>query len=53
MGESLLSRKYFDGIYIPAGLLVVGTAIVKIEWTLYAVLAAIALGGLKFFNTRT
>ncbi|KAK1756223.1 NADH-cytochrome b5 reductase 1 [Echria macrotheca] len=52
MSESLLSRKYFDGIYIPAGLLVVGTAIVKIEWTLYAVLAAVALGALKFFNTR-
>ncbi|KAK3357734.1 hypothetical protein B0T25DRAFT_540025 [Lasiosphaeria hispida] len=50
MSDSLLARKYFDGIYIPAGLLVFGTAIVKREWVVYAVLAAIALGSLKFYN---
>ncbi|KAK0710889.1 hypothetical protein B0H67DRAFT_516543 [Lasiosphaeris hirsuta] len=50
MSDSLLARKYFDGIYIPAGLLVFGTAIVKREWVVYAILAAIALGSLKFYN---
>ncbi|KAI2630884.1 ferredoxin reductase-like protein [Hypoxylon sp. NC1633] len=47
----LTSRPYFDGIYIPAGLLVVGTYIVKSEWTPIAALIAIALGGLKYFRT--
>jgi cytochrome-b5 reductase len=53
MAESLLARKYIDGIYIPVGLLVVGTAIVKREWTAYALLLGVALGAIKFFNTRT
>ena len=52
MADSLLARKYFDGIYIPVGLLVLGTAIVKREWTPYALLLGIALGTLKFFNSR-
>jgi cytochrome-b5 reductase len=51
MAEPLTSKKYIDGIYIPAGLLVVGTLIVKREWTPYAALIAIALGLLKYFNT--
>jgi cytochrome-b5 reductase len=49
---SLLARKYVDGIYIPVGLLVVGTAIVKREWTAYALLLGVALGAIKYFNTR-
>ncbi|CCC05385.1 hypothetical protein SMACR_08879 [Sordaria macrospora] len=48
--ESLLERKYFDGIYIPAGLLVFGTVIVKSEWTLYAALAALVLGAIKYLR---
>jgi cytochrome-b5 reductase len=52
MADSLLARKYFDGIYIPSGLLVVGTLIVKKEWTPYAVLIAILLGSIKFYNNR-
>ncbi|KAG7290965.1 NADH-cytochrome b5 reductase [Staphylotrichum longicolle] len=52
MADSLLARKYIDGIYIPLGLLVVGTAIVKREWTAYALLLGIALGTIKFLNTR-
>lgn len=52
MADSLLARKYFDGIYIPIGLLVVGTAIVKREYTVYALLLGIALGTLKYFNTQ-
>jgi cytochrome-b5 reductase len=50
MSDSLLARKYFDGIYIPAGLIILGTIIVRREWTPYAVIAAIALGSLKYFN---
>ncbi|KAH8879109.1 NADH-cytochrome b5 reductase 1 [Thozetella sp. PMI_491] len=45
------SRQYIDGIYIPVGLIVVGTVIVKREWTPYAVLVAVALGVLKYFNS--
>ncbi len=52
MSDSLLARQYFDGIYIPAGLLVFGTFIVKREFVPYAVLLAIALGSLKYFNNR-
>lgn len=51
--EPLNSKKYIDGIYIPAGLLVFGTFIVKREWVPYAVVLALALGALKFIRTRT
>ncbi|KAI5868085.1 ferredoxin reductase-like protein [Durotheca rogersii] len=44
------SRRYFDGIYIPAGLLLLGTFIVKKEWTPAAALIAIVLGALKYFR---
>lgn len=50
--EPLSSKKYVDGIYIPAGLLVVGCAIVKKEWLPYALLVAVALSGIKFWRTR-
>lgn len=53
MAESLLARKYVDGIYIPLGLLVFGTAIVKREWTGYALLVGVVLGAIKYFNSRT
>ncbi len=53
MADSLLARKYIDGIYIPLGLLVFGTAIVKREWTAYALLLGITLGSIKYFNSRT
>jgi len=52
MAESLLSRKYFDGIYIPAGLLILGTFIVKREYLPYSVVLAIGLGSLKVFNLQ-
>ncbi|KAK1779262.1 hypothetical protein QBC45DRAFT_412099 [Copromyces sp. CBS 386.78] len=48
--ESLLERKYFDGIYIPAGLLVFGTVIVKSEWALYAAVVALLLGAIKYLR---
>ncbi|KAI1807984.1 ferredoxin reductase-like protein [Daldinia bambusicola] len=47
----LSSKAYIDGIYIPAGLLVLGTFIVKKEWTPAAALVAIALGFLKYFRS--
>ncbi|RYP07294.1 hypothetical protein DL764_002609 [Monosporascus ibericus] len=49
---SLASKGYVDGIYIPAGLLVVGTYIVKKEWTPFAVLLALALGAFKFYSSK-
>lgn len=52
MAASLLSSEYVNGIYIPAGLLVFGTFIVKSEWVPYAALLAVALGALKFYNLR-
>jgi cytochrome-b5 reductase len=47
---SLFSRAYIDGIYIPSGLLVIGTLIVKREWLPYAVAVAVALGTFKVWN---
>ena len=52
MAESLFSPVYLHGIYIPAGLLVVGTLIIKRDWTPYAALLAVTLGSLKFWNLR-
>ncbi|KAK7751594.1 NADH-cytochrome b5 reductase [Diatrype stigma] len=49
---SLASRQYIDGIYIPAGLLVVGTYILKKDWAPYAVLLALALGAWKFISSQ-
>ncbi|KAF3911712.1 Flavohemoprotein [Arthrobotrys entomopaga] len=38
------------GLYIPMGLLVVGTAIIKIEWVGYSIALAVALAGFKIFR---
>ncbi|GKT46648.1 NADH-cytochrome b5 reductase 1 [Colletotrichum spaethianum] len=48
MADSLASRKYFDNVYIPAGLIILGCAITKSEWVPYAVLLALAMGAYKF-----
>ncbi|EFQ24978.1 oxidoreductase FAD-binding domain-containing protein [Colletotrichum graminicola] len=48
MADSLASRKYFDNVYIPAGLIIVGCAITKSEWVPYAVLLSLALAAYKF-----
>jgi cytochrome-b5 reductase len=50
--EGVFSSKNVNGIYIPAGLLVFGTFIVKREYTPYAVLLALVLGAIKFYNLR-
>jgi len=45
-----LARQYIDYVYVPAGLLVAGTAIVKSDWTPYAVLLAVLLGTYNFYS---
>ncbi|TPX12087.1 uncharacterized protein E0L32_007202 [Thyridium curvatum] len=52
MADSLVARKYFDGIYIPMGLIVFGTFITKREWSLYAVILALSLGAWKFTSMQ-
>lgn len=49
---SYLSPQYINGIYIPSGLLLVGVAIVKVEWLPYAAVVALILGTWKVFNNR-
>lgn len=48
----MFSSKMINGIYIPAGLLVFGTIIVKKEWAPWAVLVAVLLGSLKAWNIK-
>ncbi|MCJ1476608.1 NADH-cytochrome b5 reductase [Lambiella insularis] len=50
--QSFLSPQYINGVYIPSGLLLVGCAIVKIEWIPYAVILALALGGWQVYNNQ-
>ena len=47
--QSLLSTP-LHGLYIPAGLIVVGTAIVKTEWTHYAAGVAVLLMAFKVYR---
>lgn len=49
---SYLSPQYINGIYIPTSLLLVGVAIVKIEWIPYAAVVALVLGAWKVYNNR-
>lgn len=44
--------QYINGVYIPAGLIVLGTLIVKREWLPYAVAVAAILGAWKIYNNR-
>lgn len=52
MSDSFLSRSYFDAVYIPAGLIVVGTAILKTDYVPYACALALALGSYRFYDMR-
>lgn len=47
---SVLDQKYVQGVYIPAALLLVGTAIMKREWLPFAAVLAAVLGGWKVFR---
>ncbi|KAK9325471.1 hypothetical protein V1517DRAFT_314227 [Lipomyces orientalis] len=42
-----LLKTPLHGIYIPAGLIIIGTAIVKREWILYSIILAFSLSALK------
>lgn len=46
------SQLKFDYVYIPAILLVLGTAIVKVDWTMYSAAVAILWGAYNFYNLR-
>ncbi|KAH6610336.1 nitrate reductase [Trichoderma cornu-damae] len=48
--EGVFARQYIDYIYVPAALLVVGTVIVKSDWTPYAALVAVVLGTYNYFS---
>jgi cytochrome-b5 reductase len=50
--SALFSSKNINGIYIPVGLLIFGTFIVKREWVPYAALVAVALGAFKLYGQR-
>ena len=52
MSDSFFSRAYFDAVYIPAGLIVVGTAILKRDLVPYACALALALGSYRFYDMR-
>lgn len=50
--NSLFARHYIDYVYMPGLLLIVGTLIVKKEWTPYAALVAVAFGAYNFLAFR-
>jgi len=47
-----LAEQYVNGIYIPATLIIFTTALTKIQWTPFAVLAAAALAGYQIYFNR-
>lgn len=51
--SSLLAAQYVNGVYIPVGLLIVGTAIVKKEWLPFATILGALLGAWRVYNNRT
>ncbi|QDS69562.1 NADH-cytochrome b5 reductase [Venturia effusa] len=48
----ILATQYVQGVYIPSGLLILGTFIIKQEWLPYAVALAAVLGSWKVWNNR-
>jgi len=48
-----LAPQYINGVYIPAGLLVAGTVIMKRDWLPYAAALAAVLGAWKVYNNRS
>jgi cytochrome-b5 reductase len=46
-----MSKELINGVLIPSVLLLVGTAIVKIEWMPFAVALVGILGAYKVFNS--
>lgn len=48
----ILATQYVQGVYIPSGLLILGTFIIKKEWLPYAVALAALLGSWKVWMNR-
>ena len=51
--SDLLSKSNINGVYIPSALVIIGVAIMKIQWLPYAVVFASLVGGYKIFATGT
>lgn len=50
--DSLFARHYIDYVYVPGVLLIIGTAIVKASWVIYAIPVALLFGAYNFWNFR-
>ena len=50
--SSLLAPQYVNGVYVPVGLLLIGTAIVKREWLPFAAVLGALLGAWRVYNNR-
>ncbi|KAJ6788595.1 hypothetical protein PWT90_07380 [Aphanocladium album] len=48
--DSLFARHYIDYVYVPGFLLIIGTAIVKASWVIYAIPVALLFGAYNFWN---
>lgn len=49
---SWFARQYIDYVYVPGFLLVLGTAVVKWDWVIYAVPLALVLGAYNVWSFR-
>ena len=49
---SWFARQYIDYVYVPGFLLILGTAIVKWDWLVFAVPLALVLGGYNVWSFR-
>ena len=47
-----LAPQYINGVYIPATLLIATTALLKLEWTPFAIAIAAALAGYQVYAHR-
>ena len=50
--SGFFSKQYVNEIYIPSSLLLVGCAICKADWLLYAAALAILLSSYKLYGMR-
>lgn len=48
-----LAPQYINWVYIPTVVLAAGIALVKVQWTPLALIAALALGGFQYYSNRT
>jgi len=50
--DSLLDSQHLQNLYIPAGVLVLGTALLNYAYFPYVVLAALVIGGFQVLKGR-